>query len=265
MKFKFITYDKKNHVARVTINRPEVMNALHPRASRELCEAFDDFDYDEDCWIAVITGSGERAFCAGNDLKYQSKVGSNVWMKERAKIGKGGSGGITSRFDCCKPIISAVNGFALGGGFEIVLASDIVIAAEHALFGLPEPTVGFIPGSGGVHRLPRQIPLKIAMGLMMTGKRITAHEALAIGLVNEVCSLENLESVTEKWINAILACAPLAIRGIKQCVLEGLDEPLEKAFLEKKYSIQQQLYKSEDFTEGPLAFAEKRKPQWKGR
>ena len=151
MAYECILYEKKDRVAYMTLNRPDVMNALHPPANRELCQAFDDFDQDPDCWIAVITGAGERAFCAGNDLKYQAQVGRERMVKEVREIGKGGFGGITARFDCNKPIIAAVNGFALRGGFEIALASDIIIAAEHASFGLPEPSVGLIPGAGGVH------------------------------------------------------------------------------------------------------------------
>jgi enoyl-CoA hydratase/carnithine racemase len=265
MAYEYILYEKKDRVAYVTLNRPDVMNALHPPANRELCQAFDEFDQDPECWIAVITGAGERAFCAGNDLKYQARVGAEVWKKEKEKVGKGGFGGITARFDCYKPIIAAVNGFALGGGFEIVLASDIVIAAEHASFGLPEPTVGLIPGAGGVHRLPRQIPFKLAMGMMMTGKRITAQEARELGLVNEVVPMKELMPTVEKWIASIFACAPLAIRAIKQCVLQGTGYPLEEAFLRKSYSLQNLLPTTEDFAEGPRAFAEKRKPQWKGK
>lgn len=265
MDYEYITYEKKDRVAYVTINRPEVMNAIHPPTSRELCDAFDDFDRDTSCWIAVITGAGDRAFSAGNDLKYQAQVGREGMAKERRLIGKGGLGGITARFDCYKPIVAAVNGYALGGGFEIVLASDIVIAAEHATFGLPEPSVGLIPSAGGVHRLPRHIPLKLAMGMMMTCKRITALEAHILGLVNEVVPAKELMPMVEKWTSSILACAPLSIRAIKQCVLEGMSYPLEEAFLKRRYSIQELLPYSRDFTEGPRAFAEKRKPQWEGK
>ncbi len=265
MDYEYITYEKKDRVAYVTVNRPEVMNAIHPATSRELGDAFDDFDKDPSCWIAVITGAGERAFSAGNDLKYQAQVGGERIAKEYRLVGKGGFGGITTRFDCYKPIIAAVNGYALGGGFEIVLASDIVIAADHATFGLPEASVGLIPGAGGVHRLPRHIPLKLAMGMMMTCKRITAQEAYSLGLVNEVAPAKELMPAVEKWISAILACAPLSIRAIKQCALEGMSYPLEEAFLRRRYSIQELLPHTHDYTEGPRAFAEKRKPRWEGK
>jgi len=265
MDYRYIQYEKKERVAYVTINRPEVMNAIHPLASRELSQAFDDFDQDPSCWIAVITGAGDRAFSAGNDLKYQAQAGPARMAAERRAIGKGGFGGITARFDCYKPIIAAVNGFALGGGLEMVLASDIVIAVEHATFGLPEASVGLIPGAGGVHQLPRQIPLKLAMGMMMTGKRITAQEAHNLGLVNEVVPAKELMPTVEKWIADILACAPISIRAIKQCVLEGMKYPVEEAFLKRRYSFQEFLPLTQDFLEGPRAFAEKRKPQWSGK
>lgn len=264
MHYAFIKYEKKDHVAYVTLNRPEVMNAIHPPASKELSHAFDDFDQDASSWIAVITGAGERAFSAGNDLKYQAQSGRERMAAERRAIGKGGFGGLTARFDCYKPIIAAVNGFALGGGFELALATDIIIAAEHATFGLPEPSVGLIPGAGGVHHLPRHIPMKIAMGLMMTCKRLTAQEAHSLGLVNEVVPAKELMPTVEKWIAAILACAPLSIRAIKQCVLQGMGYSVEEAF-NKKYSIQEILPFTEDFIEGPKAFAEKRKPRWTGK
>ena len=265
MDYKYIIYEKKDRVAHITINRPEVMNAIHPPASRELSEVLDDFDRDEDCWAAVITGAGDRAFSAGNDLKYQAQMGPERMAEERGKIGKGGFGGITARFDCFKPIIAAVNGLALGGGFEIVLATDIVIAAEHATFGLPEPAVGLIPGAGGVHRLPRHIPLKLAMGMMMTGRRLTAPEARDLGLVNEVVPAKELMPTVGKWISQMFALAPLSLRAIKQCVIEGGGLPLEEAFLKKKYSIQDLLPQTEDYIEGPKAFAEKRKPRWQGK
>ena len=151
--FKTIVYEKDESIAYVTLNRPEVMNALHPPAHEELWEVWYDFRDDPDVWVAILTGAGERAFSAGNDLKYQAAHAG----EPTPVLLPGGFGGITNRFDCNKPIIAAVNGYALGGGFEIALACDIIIAAEQARFGLPEPTVGLAPGAGGVHRLPRQV------------------------------------------------------------------------------------------------------------
>src|SRR6185436_4585068 len=157
-----IQYEKKGRIAYITINRPEVMNALHPPANQELSQAFDDFAADAESWVAIITGAGEKAFSAGNDLKFQAQHGMGS-----VTMGNGGFGGLTARFDLFKPVIAAVNGLALGGGFEIALAADIIVAADHARFGLPEPKVGLAALAGGMHRLPRQVPLKVAMGMML--------------------------------------------------------------------------------------------------
>ena len=189
MAFEFTSYEKKGRIAYVTINRPEVMNAVHPPASRELSEIWDDFQSDDDAWVAIFTGAGDRAFSAGNDLKYTAAHPDEPRVTESTK---GGFGGITHRFDLFKPIIAAVNGYALGGGFEMALACDIIVAADHARFGLPEPTVGLMAGAGGAHRLPRHIPLKVAMGMMLTGRHVTAQEAEQRGLVNQVVPLAEL-------------------------------------------------------------------------
>ena len=195
MAFQFISVETKDHVATITLNRPEVMNALHPPAQVELGQAFDSFRDDEDQWVAIITGSGDRAFSAGNDLKHAAAAGGEIdrtgWS--------GGFGGITARFDLFKPIIAAVNGVALGGGFEIALASDIIVASENASFGLPEPRVGLVAGAGGMHRLPRMIPFKVAMGMMLTGKRIDAAEAYRVGLANEVVPAADLMNAARRW------------------------------------------------------------------
>lgn len=261
MAYKYALYEKKERIAYITINRPEVMNALNPSASWEFYEIWCDFRDDPEVWVAIITGAGDKAFSTGNDLKYAATQSKEARMARR--VPPGGFGGITS-FECWKPIIAAVNGYALGGGLEIVLACDIVIAADHARFGLPEPTVGLMAGAGGVHRLPRQIPQKIAMGMILTGKHITAEEAYRIGLVNEVVSLNELMPTAERWANEILQCVPLSLRGSKQAALMGLDLPLDVA-INRNYPIVQIARASEDWEEGPRAFAEKRKPEWKGR
>jgi len=257
MDLKFIKYEKRDHLAHVTLNRPEVMNALHPFCHIEMDQVWDDFSADRNAWVAIITGAGEKAFSAGNDLKYTASHHG-----EPMPHSKGGFAGLTSRFDIVKPIIAAVNGFALGGGCEIALACDIIIAADHARFGLPEPRVGLMAGAGGVHRLPRHIPLKIAMGLMLTGRHITAAEAHRWGLVNEVVPLKDLIPTAEKWAAEIMECSPLSVQASKEAAYAGLHLPLEEA-VNKNFPASKKLFTSKDVIEGPRAFAEKRKPNWK--
>jgi enoyl-CoA hydratase/carnithine racemase len=173
-------------------------------------------------------------------------------------------GGITRGFECMKPLIAAVNGVAVGGGFEIVLACDLVVAAEHARFGLPEPRVGLIAAAGGLHRLPQQIPLKQAMGLLLTGRLISAQEAYRVGLVNEVVPAAELMAAAERWANEILECSPLCVQLTKEAALAGLSLPIEEA-MQLDQPFLERLLSSEDFVEGPKAFTEKRKPRWTGR
>lgn len=260
MKFQYILYEKRNQIAYITLNRPEVMNALNPCGSAELFDVWDAIEQDSDVGVSVITGSGEKAFCAGNDLKYAAQ---NTQLTGHP-LDKGGFGGITQRYyPLSKPVIAAVNGYALGGGFEIALAADIIVAAEHAVFGLTEPKWGRMAGTG-IQRLPRQIPLKIAMGLILTGGRVDAYSALDMGLVNEVVPLKDLMSSAERWAMQIVECAPLAVRASKQAALLGADLPLETALF-RRYSLQEMVSDSVDRAEGAKAFAEKRRPVWQGR
>jgi enoyl-CoA hydratase/carnithine racemase len=257
MTLEFVRYEKRDHVAFVTINRPEVMNSLHPGANEELDRVWDDFGADPECWVAILTGAGEKAFSAGNDLKWTAQHGM-------PRVPKNGFGGITARFDLWKPIIAAVNGFALGGGLEIALACDVIVAAEHATLGLPEARVGLMAAAGGVHRLPRHIPLKIAMGMMLTGKPIPAAEAARLGLVNEVVPSGQLMPTAERWAREIAECSPLSVQATKQAAMQGLDKPLSEAVV-SPYEAVARLWASDDAKEGPLAFAQKRKPRWTGR
>jgi enoyl-CoA hydratase/carnithine racemase len=259
MAYAHATYETKDRIGIVTINRPERMNALHPPANFELHEIWNEFERDPDVWVGILTGAGDKAFSAGNDLRYTAEHG-----RDTVRSAETGFGGITNRTTCWKPIIAAVNGYALGGGFEMALACDIIIAADHARLGLPEPLVGLMAGAGGVHRLPRMIPQKIAMGYMLTGRHMTAQEAHRLGIVNEVVPLAELMPTALRWANEILECAPLSIRATKQAALMGLGHPLDLA-LRMTCSEAEKMRRSEDTVEGPRAFAEKRKPNWKAR
>ncbi len=262
MEFEFVKYDKRDHIGYITFFRPVRMNVIHPACDVELTRVWDDFIADKAMWVAIVTGAGDKAFSAGNDLRYTAEHRGEP-VSEILKQAKGGFAGITSRYDIYKPIIAAVNGFALGGGFEIALACDIIIAADHARFGLPEPRVGLMAGAGGVHRLPRQIPLKIAMGMMLTAKHITAQEAHKWGIVNEVVPLKDLIATAEKWAREIMECSPISIQASKQAAMDGLGLSMADANA-KRFDLSEKLWHSKDSIEGPLAFSQKRKPNWTG-
>jgi enoyl-CoA hydratase/carnithine racemase len=258
MTTEFITVEKEGHVTLITMSRPENLNALHPAAHAELTRAFDDFAADSEQWVAIITGAGAKAFCAGNDLKYTA-AGNKLEASPK------GFAGLTARYDLTKPVIAAVNGFAMGGGFEIALACDLIIAAENAVFSLPEPNVGLVALTGGIHRLSRQIPLKHAMGMILTGRHVSAKEGRELGFVNEVVPAGAAVAAARRWADQICKCSPMAIRASKEAVYRGLDMTVGQAqATQKSYPAMEDLFSSHDFKEGPRAFAEKRKPQWKG-
>ncbi len=268
MTYEFITYRVADRIAYVTMNRPEVMNALHREANSEMRDAFERFRADDDAWVAILTGAGERAFSAGNDLRATAERGMAEHAADRSAspARRVPLGGITSDFDCDKPLIAAVNGYALGGGFELALACDVIVAADSARFGLPEPRVGLVAAAGGMHQLPRHVPLKIAMGMMLTGRQIDAQEAAELGIVNEVVPPGELMAAAQQWAQQMLACSPVSLRITKQSVLAGLALSVEAAMQADRTSGRlSTLFGSQDASEGPLAFAQKRPPVWTGR
>ena len=255
---RFCTVEDDGRLRIVTLNRPEVMNALHADANEELAAVWDEFAARDDLWVGIITGAGERAFSAGNDLKVQA-------AGKRRPNPRVGFAGITARFDLDKPLIAAVNGVAMGGGFETALACDLIIAAENAVFALPEPRVGLIAGGGGVHRLPRMIPMKQAMGMILTGRRVSAREGATLGFVTEVVPAGEALAAAKRWAAMILECSPMAVRASKQASYRGLDAATLETAMRTVYPAQQANVESQDYIEGPKAFAEKRKPNWQNR
>lgn len=259
---QFIKVDKADHVTTVTLNRPEVMNAINPQTHQELQDAFDDFANDDGQFVCVVTGAGDRAFCAGSDLK--AAAANNGIPREYPRSGYAG---LIERFDCDKPFIAAVNGVAYGGGFEIALACDIVIASRTASFSLPEPLVGAIAFGGGLHRLAREIGTKQAMDMILTGRRASAEEGYRLGFVSRLVAPEELQAATAQCVAEILRASPMALRASKQVVQRGLGEPSLADALrnQSNYPAYAAWLEAEDTKEGPRAFAEKRTPQWSGR
>jgi crotonobetainyl-CoA hydratase len=257
--YKNILVEREGQVLWVTINRPKALNSLDPDTHFELHSAFDEYAADAALRVAVITGTGDRAFCVGSDIK-------GPILTSIEQYPPSGFGGITCRFDLNKPVIACVNGLALGGGVEIVAACDLAIAADHAEFSLPEPRVGLAAlGGGGLQRLARQMPMKHAMDLILTGRRIGAGEAKSMALINEVAPKAELRARTMAMANRIVEMAPLAIEASKQVMVQSLDIPDLKASIRKSYPAAVKMLASEDAKEGPRAFAEKRAPVWRGR
>lgn len=258
MNYQYISVEREGKLTLVTLQRPEAHNALNARAHEELQHAFDRFSEDDQQWVAILTGSGKKAFCAGHDLKQQARGGGLTTPSM-------GFGGLTARFNLNKPVIAAVNGVAMGGGFELALACDLIIAAPNAIFALPEPKVGLAALAGGLQRLPRLIGLKHSMGMLLTGRRVSATEGRELGFVNEVAE-DDVLTAARRWAEDILASSPLSVRATKQAVLRGLDTPIEQALAEEwNYPAVRQMLDSDDAIEGPRAFAEKRPPEWSGR
>ena len=243
-------------VLTVAIDRSHSLNALNPEAHKAMHNAFDAFAARDDLHIAVIRGAGERAFCTGSDLKVRADMGGD-------DMPPSGFGGLAERFDLDKPVIAAVNGHAIGGGLELVLACDLAIAVRGAKFGLPEPRVG-LAAAGGLHRLARCIPAKHAMEIALTGVLFDADRAKEYGLVNTVVEREDFEDALTALIGSLLKCAPLSLRATKQMMRGGEGRTLEQAFSDN-YPAHEAMLVSADAAEGQRAFIEKRAPLWQGR
>lgn len=252
----YISSSRDGSVLTITIERPQVRNALNAAACHELSKALETYQADDDLMVAIIIGAGDKAFCAGHDLLdgFDDPMPPTGWA------------GISERTDITKPLIAAVNGFAFGGGFELALACDLIIAEEQAVFSLSEPRVGFAALGGGIERLIRRIPSHIAMGMLLTGRTIAADEAHRWGLATEVVPRGQALDAARRWATQIMSCSPAALQYTKQvamAVLEGNESHLSSASWRRE--IGQALRRLEDTAEGIRAFAEKRKPVWRNR
>jgi enoyl-CoA hydratase/carnithine racemase len=255
-----IDYQKEGRIAVFTINRPEALNAMNVQALKELGEAMADFRDDPDAWVGIITGAGDRAFCAGADIKdmlpfMQKALPQTPWAVPDTPM---------RGLDIWKPLIAAINGVALGGGLEIALACDIRIASEKARLGVPEVMLGLIPGWGGTQRLPRVIPMCKAAEMLFTGKQIDAQEAHRIGLVNTIVPPEQVMPAAREMADAICKAGPLAVRAAKEAMVRGSSMTLEEG-LKLENALEAYTLSTEDFAEGTKAFVEKRKPDYKAK
>ena len=254
-----LEYEKEGKIAIFRINRPEAMGALNVEGMTLLQNSLLDFRDDDDLWVGIITGTGDKVFSAGLDIKdflpFVQKTTDKKWQRPL---------GIMRGLDIWKPLIAACNGLTIGAGLEISLACDMIIASENAKFGLPEVKVGVCPGGGGTQRLPRKIPVNLAAEMMFTGKTIDAQEAYRIGLVNKVVSLDQLMPEAKKLAEEICKAAPLAVRTAKECIMRGLSLSLEDG-LRLEDDFQTYIGSTKDFEEGLTAFREKRKPKYIGK
>jgi enoyl-CoA hydratase len=261
MDYQAIKFERKNGIAYITLNRPEVMNARNRRMRAEIMEAMTAIRSDPDVRVVILTGAGEKSFSAGRDLKEAAQESTGVVAGRQQKLEVGDTEMIAN---LTKPVIAAINGYALGGGCEMALACDIRIAVEDAKLGLTEVSRGMIPGSGGTQRLSRVVGLGKALELILTGGVIDAHEAHRIGLVSRVVPRDQLMSTAEQYAEAIATKAPLAVVFAKEAVRKGFDMSLEDG-LRLETDLSALLRTTEDIKEGARAFVEKRPPKWKGQ
>jgi enoyl-CoA hydratase/carnithine racemase len=259
-----ILYAHDGRIVTITLNRPEAMNSIDPETHRELCKAWIRFRDDPEAWVAILTGAGEKAFCAGADLKKLIPQAFGPGASGGRSHNDYGLGGITRGLEIWKPLIAAVNGYALAGGLELVLACDLRVAAEHATFGLTEVRWAIMPGAGGTQRLPRAVPLAKAMEMILTAETVSAAEAHRIGLVNAVVPPAEVLPTARRWAETICERGPLAVRAAKEAIIRGLSLPLADG-LRLEALLSGTLRGTEDAAEGPRAFAEKRKPAFKAR
>lgn len=254
-----VDYTKDGKIALFTINRPEALGALSVEGMTQLHQALLNFRDDDEMWVGIITGTGDKVFSAGVDIKdylpLVKKTTGKKWQRPA---------GIMRGLALWKPLIAACNGLTIGGGLEIALACDMIVASENAKFGLPEVKVGVCPGGGGTQRLPRKIPFNLAAEMLFTGKTIDAQEAYRIGLVNKVVPLEMLLSEARKMAETICETAPLAVRSAKECMMRGLSMGLEEG-LQLEDDFQTYIMSTRDFDEGLTAFREKRRPKYMGK
>ena len=255
-----LIYEVKDRIAYITFNRPEAMNAMDPEVYSLLSEAWIDVRDNPDIWVAIITGAGEKAFTAGADLKTaipQEREKADFWLTQKGMI-------LNRGLEVWKPIIAAVNGYCLAGGMTLLFATDIRIAAEHAVFEISEVKRGILPGNGGTQRALKQLPYAIAMEMLLLGRRITAQEALTYGLINKIVPMKDLLTTAEEYAHKLCENGPLSLRAIKELAIRSQSLPLEDG-IRLETAFQEYLRTTEDAKEGPRAFAEKRKPEYKGR
>ena len=265
-----LEYEKRGHIAYITLNRPEVRNAIDPELMVRLAEAWLDYDQDDELRVAIVTGAGDQSFCAGADLKRLiplltgAREPEDEWDHRLRADASLGRTALLRGNDLFKPVIAAINGHCLAAGTELVQGTDIRIASENATIGLTEVKRGIVPAGGGLMRMPRQVPFAKAMEILLVGDSISAEEARLIGFVNYVVPQSELMAKAEEFAAKIAANGPLAVRKVKEAVIRGAGQPLKEA-QQIENEVIAAVMTSEDAREGPRAFIEKRPPQYKGR